>query len=153
MFQSQGFPQSVFLVQSMMEVDPTGALLEAHMYTVVEVLETAAVRTHASNQRYQYCYCGPNMGQMGHEDLMVALGPDTSNAVVVMVDTRLWRSSKMMVLCFKVIITCKVTFPSTKIACWTFVLLIWSTVVRLFALCIFNIQIHRYIPIVMVFAP
>ena len=28
------------------------------------------------------------MGLMGQEDLMVALGPDTSNAVVVMVDTR-----------------------------------------------------------------
>ena len=28
------------------------------------------------------------MGQMGHKDLMVALGPDTSNTVVVVVDTR-----------------------------------------------------------------
>ena len=28
------------------------------------------------------------MGLMGHEYLMVALGPDTSNTVVVMVDTR-----------------------------------------------------------------
>ena len=28
------------------------------------------------------------MGWMGHEDLIVALEPDTSNVVVVMVDTR-----------------------------------------------------------------
>ena len=64
------------------------ALLEVGMYTVVEVLEAAAARTHASDQKYPYCYCGPNVGLMGYEDLMVALGPDTSNAVVVMVDTR-----------------------------------------------------------------
>ena len=64
------------------------ALLEAGMYTVVEVSDAAIVRTHASDQRYQYCDCGPNVGLMGHKDLMVALGPDTSNAVVVVVDTR-----------------------------------------------------------------
>ena len=64
------------------------ALLEAGMYTAVEVSDAAMVRTHASDQRYQYCDCGPNVGLMGHEDLMVALGPDTSNAVVVVVDTR-----------------------------------------------------------------
>ena len=28
------------------------------------------------------------MGWMGHKDLMVALGPDISNAVVVVVNTR-----------------------------------------------------------------
>ena len=71
-----------------MEVDPTGALLEADEYTVVEVAEAAAVRTHASNQRYQYCYCVPNMGQMGHKDLIVALGPDNSNTMVVVVDSK-----------------------------------------------------------------
>ena len=70
-----------FLVQSMMEVDPTVALLEAGIYTAVEVSDAAVVRTHASEQRYQYCYCGPKVGWMGHEDLMVASGPDTSNTV------------------------------------------------------------------------
>ena len=38
-----------FLVQSMMEVDPMVALLEADVYTVVEVLEAVAVRPHANN--------------------------------------------------------------------------------------------------------
>ena len=64
------------------------ALLKAGISTVVEVLDAAIVRTHASDQKYQYCDYGPNMGLMGHEDLMVALGPHTSNAVVVMVDTK-----------------------------------------------------------------
>ena len=72
----------------MMEVDPTVALLEAGMYTAVDVSDAATVRTHASDQRYQYCDCGPKVGLMGHEDLMVALGPDTSDEVVVVVDTR-----------------------------------------------------------------
>ena len=83
-----GVPIVSFLVQSMMKVDPMGALLEVGVYTVVEVSEAGAVRMHASDQRYWYCDCDPNLGQMGHEDLMVALGPDTSNAVVVMADTR-----------------------------------------------------------------
>ena len=83
-----GVPIVSFLVQSMMEVDPTGALLVEDMYTVVEVLDTVAEMTYASNQRYWYCDCEPNVGLMGHKDLMVALGPDTSNVVVVMVDTR-----------------------------------------------------------------
>ena len=56
----------------MMEVDPTMALLEAGMYTTGKVLDSAMVRTHASDQRYQYCDCGPNVGLMGHEDLIVA---------------------------------------------------------------------------------
>ena len=64
------------------------ALLEAGMYTAVEASDAAMVRTHASDQRYRYCDCGPNMGLMGQKDLMVALGPDTSDIVVVMVDTR-----------------------------------------------------------------
>ena len=72
----------------MMEVDPTVALLEAGMYTVVEVSDATMIRTHASDQRYQYCDCGPNVGLMGHKDLMLALGPDTSDVVVVVVDTR-----------------------------------------------------------------
>ena len=55
---------------------------------MVEISEAAAVRTHASNQRNQYFYCGPNMGQMGHKDLMVALGPDDSKVVVLVVDIR-----------------------------------------------------------------
>ena len=72
----------------MTKVDPMGDLLEVDAYTVVEVLEAAVVRMHASNQRYWYCDCDPNMGQMGHKDLVVALAPDTSKAVVVMVDNR-----------------------------------------------------------------
>ena len=72
----------------MMEVDPTVALLEAGMYTAMEVFDAATVRTHTSDQRYLYYYCSLNMGLIGHEDLMVALGPHTSNAVVVVVDTR-----------------------------------------------------------------
>ena len=83
-----GVPIVNFLVQSMMEVDPTVALLEAGMYTVVEVSEAAAVRPHASNYRYRYCYYDPNVGLMGYKDLMVALRLNTSNMVVVIVDTR-----------------------------------------------------------------
>ena len=45
-------PIAGFLVQSIMEVHPTVALLEADAYTVVEVPEAVAVRTHASNYRY-----------------------------------------------------------------------------------------------------
>ena len=44
-----GVPIVSFLVQSMMEVDPTVALLEADAYIVLEVLEAAVVRPHASN--------------------------------------------------------------------------------------------------------
>ena len=58
----KGVPTISFLVQSMMEVDPMGAQLEVDVYTVVEVSDVTAVRTHASDQRYRYCYCGPNMG-------------------------------------------------------------------------------------------
>ena len=46
------------------------------------------VRMHSSDPKYQDCDCDPNGGLMGHEDLMVALAPDTSNSVVVVVDTR-----------------------------------------------------------------
>ena len=83
-----GVPTINFLVQSMMEVDPTVALLKVGMYTTVEVSDAVMVKTHASDQRYQYCNCGPYMGLMGLEDLTAALGPDTSDAVVVIVDTR-----------------------------------------------------------------
>ena len=64
------------------------ALLEVDMYTMVQVSEAAVVRTHASDQRYQCCDYGSNMGRMGHKDLVVTLGPDVSNTVVVVVDTR-----------------------------------------------------------------
>ena len=47
-----GVPIVSFLVQSMMEVDPMVALLEAGMYTAVEVSDAAIVRTYASEQRY-----------------------------------------------------------------------------------------------------
>ena len=83
-----GVPTISFLVQSRMEIDPTVAWLEAGMYTAVEVSDAAMVRTHANAQRYQYCFCGLNVGLMGHKDLVVTLGPDTCNLVVVMIDIR-----------------------------------------------------------------
>ena len=52
---------------------------------------------------------------------MVALGPDTSNAVVVMVDTRVM---EVLQTNFFATITCKMTFFTTKIICWIFVLMI-----------------------------
>ena len=74
----------------MMEVEvvPTGVLLEVDVYIVVEVLNDAVVQACASDPKYQYCYCDPNMGQMGHEDLMVDLGHNINNAVVVMANIR-----------------------------------------------------------------
>ena len=54
----------------------------------MEVSQAVAMRTYASNYRYQDCCCDPNMSLVGHEDLMAALTPDTINAVVVVADTR-----------------------------------------------------------------
>ena len=71
-----------------MEVDPTGDLLEADIYTVVQVLYAVVIKTHANVQNYQDCDCDLNVGQMGYEDLMVALAPDISSAVVVLVNIR-----------------------------------------------------------------
>ena len=65
-----------------------GDLLEVDTYTVVKVSEDMVVRTHSSDPKYRDCDCDPNMGWMGHEDLVVALAPITSNAVVVVADTR-----------------------------------------------------------------
>ena len=65
-----------------------GDLLEVDAYTVVEVSEAVAVRMHSSYPKYRDCDCDPNVGQMGHEDLMVILVPSVSNAVVVVVNTR-----------------------------------------------------------------
>ena len=90
------------------------ALLEVGLYTVVEVLDAAIVRTYVSDQRYQYCDCGPNVGLMGLKDLMVALGPDTSNTVVVVVDPRAMEVLKMIVLRFKVISRAKCPFLPQK---------------------------------------
>ena len=59
-----------------------GVLLEADTYTVVEVLDDAVVWVCASNPKYQYCYCDPNVGLMGYEDLMVDLGHNIYNMVV-----------------------------------------------------------------------
>ena len=70
------------------EVIPTGALLKANTYIVVEVPDAAVVRAHASVPRYRDCCCEPNIGGMGHKDLMVALAPDISSTVVVVVNTR-----------------------------------------------------------------
>ena len=69
-------------------MDPALALLEAGVHIVVEVPDATVVRTHAIDQRYRYCFCGPNVGLIGHENLMAALEPDTSNSVVIVVNTR-----------------------------------------------------------------
>ena len=71
-----------------MEVDPTGDLLEADTYTVVGVSEAVAVRKHSNDPKYQDCCCDPNVGWMGHKDLMVILAPNISNVVVVVFSTR-----------------------------------------------------------------
>ena len=76
------------------EVVPTGALLEADAYIVVEVPDDAVVQTCASDPKYQYCYCGPNMGLMGHEDLMVILGHDINNVVVVVANIKVTKVCK-----------------------------------------------------------
>ena len=72
----------------MVEVYPTGNLLEADTYIVVEVPNDAVVLACASDPKYQYCYCDPNMGLMCHEDLMVALGHNINNVVVVIANIR-----------------------------------------------------------------
>ena len=43
---------------------------------------------YSSDLKYQDCDCDPNVGQMGHMDLMVTLALDTSNPVVVMANTK-----------------------------------------------------------------
>ena len=65
-----------------------GALLEVDTYTVVEVSEAVVVRTHSSDPKYRDCDCDPNVGRMGHQDLVVALGPNICNLIVVLVNTR-----------------------------------------------------------------
>ena len=58
------------------------------MYIVVEVLDDAVVWAHASDPKYRYCYCDPNVGLMGHKDLMVTLGHNINNMVVVVANIR-----------------------------------------------------------------
>ena len=65
---------------------------------MVEVLEAAMVRMHYSDLKYRDCDCDPNVGLMGHKDLVVALGPDISNEVVVVVDT--WAMEVLQTNCF-----------------------------------------------------
>ena len=84
-----------------MEVDPTDDLLEADAYTVVEVSEVVVVRTHSSDLKYWDCCYEPNMGWMGHEDLIVTLAPNISNELVVMVNTKaieVWKTNYFMLL-------------------------------------------------------
>ena len=69
-------------------------LLEADAYTVVEVSEAVAARMHSSDMKYQDCDCDPNMGRMGHKDLMITLAPDTSSKVVVVVKTKAMEALK-----------------------------------------------------------
>ena len=65
-----------------------GALLEVDMYTVGEVLEVVLVRMIPVIQNTEIVVVTPTWAQMGHEDLMVALVPDISNAIVVLVNKK-----------------------------------------------------------------
>ena len=47
-----GVPIVGFLVQSMVEMDPTGDLLEVVMYTVEEVPDAVVVWAHANDLKY-----------------------------------------------------------------------------------------------------
>ena len=114
-----------------MRVDPTGDLLEVDAYTVVEVSKAAAVRIYSSDLKYRDCDCDPNMGRIGHEDLMVALALDTSNEMVLVANTRAMESCIIIILCFKMIITFEMTFFTIIIIYRAFVLLIGHIVVRL----------------------
>ena len=76
-----------------------GALLEVDIYAVVEVLEAVVVRMHSSDPKYRDCDCDPNVGWMGHKDLMVILAPNINNEVVVMANTRameVWKINYFM---------------------------------------------------------
>ena len=71
-----------------------GDLLEADMYILEEVPDAAVVWAHDNDPKYQDCYCDPNVGLMGHEDLMVTLGHNTNNMVVVLANigaTEVWK--------------------------------------------------------------
>ena len=57
-----------------------GDSLEADVYIVVDLSEAVTVRMHSSDPKYRDCDCGPNMGRMGHEDLMVILAPNISSS-------------------------------------------------------------------------
>ena len=46
------------------------------------------MQAHASVPKQRDCCCDTNVGRMGQDNLMVALAPDISNAVVVVVNTR-----------------------------------------------------------------
>ena len=65
-----------------------GALLEVDMYALVEVSEAVVVRMHSSDPKYRDCCCAPNVGWMGHKDLMVILATNINNEVVVMANIR-----------------------------------------------------------------
>ena len=69
-------------------MDPIGDLLEADACIVVEVLDDAVVWACASDPKYQYCCCDPNVGLMGHKDLMVTLKHNINNAVVIVANIR-----------------------------------------------------------------
>ena len=69
-------------------MNPTGDLLEVDAYTVEEVPDAAVVQAHANDLKYRYCYCDPNVGLMGHKDLMVTLGHIINNAVVVVANIK-----------------------------------------------------------------
>ena len=71
-----------------MEVVPKRALLKVDIYIVVEFLDNVVVRACASDPKYQYCYCNPNMGLMGNKDLMVIFGYNIHNSVLVMANIR-----------------------------------------------------------------
>ena len=82
-------------------MDPMGDLLEVDAYTVEEVLDTTVVQACTNDPKYRGCYCDPNVGLMGHEDLMVALGHTINNAVVVVASiktTGVWQINYFVLL-------------------------------------------------------
>ena len=121
-----------------------GDLLEADAYTVEEVPDTVVVQACANDPKYRDCNCDPNVGLMGHKDLMVAFGKTINNAVVFKANIRAMEVWKLNILCFQMTITCKMPFfchnNSMLNICPN------GIVVGLFALGICIIQIHRCIP-------
>ena len=70
-------------------------------YTVEEVPDAAVVWACANDPKYRDCYCDPNVGLMGHEDLIVALGHNINNAVVVVANiraTEVWKINYFVLL-------------------------------------------------------
>ena len=71
------------------------------MYTVEEVPDSVVVGAHANDPKYRDCYCDPNVGLMGHKDLIVALGHNINYVVVVVANIRaekVWKINYFVLL-------------------------------------------------------